>query len=147
MELVNKLKTLQADIVTAYFQVHGYHWNVEGMLFPEFHEKFLEIYEDVYGSIDDVSEMLRKLNEVAPFQLGEFVVNRRIGEVYSGTNVKDQIESFLSSNEIVIADIQEAHKAAQMAGEIGISSDLEIRHSMHKKWKWQLTASLKSTIA
>jgi len=76
MELINKLKTLQADIVTAYFQVHGYHWNVEGMLFPEMHSKFLEIYEDVYSSIDDISEMLRKLGETAPFQLGEFVLNR-----------------------------------------------------------------------
>ena len=147
MELINKLKTLQADIVTAYFQVHGYHWNVEGMLFPEMHSKFLEIYEDVYSSIDDISEMIRKLGDVAPFQLPEFVLNRRIGEVYSGTNAKDQIESFLMSNDLVIEDIEVAHKVAENAGEIGIASDLEIRHSMHKKWKWQLTATIKSNIA
>ena len=147
MELINKLKTLQADIVTAYFQVHGYHWNVEGMLFPEMHSKFLEIYEDVYSSIDDISEMIRKLGDVAPFQLPEFVLNRRIGEVYSGTNAKDQIESFLMSNDLVIEDIEVAHKVAEDAGEIGIASDLEIRHSMHKKWKWQLTATIKSNIA
>ena len=147
MELINKLKTLQADIVTAYFQVHGYHWNVEGMLFPEMHSKFLEIYEDVYSSIDDISEMIRKLGDIAPFQLPEFVLNRRIGEVYSGTNAKDQIESFLMSNDLVIEDIEVAHKVAEDAGEIGIASDLEIRHSMHKKWKWQLTATIKSNIA
>ena len=147
MELINKLKTLQADIVTAYFQVHGYHWNVEGMLFSEMHSKFLEIYEDVYSSIDDISEMIRKLGDIAPFQLPEFVLNRRIGEVYSGTNAKDQIESFLMSNDLVIEDIEVAHKVAEDAGEIGIASDLEIRHSMHKKWKWQLTATIKSNIA
>ena len=146
-ELSARLKNLQADVVTTYFQAHGNHWNVEGMLFPEMHSKWLEVYEDIYDSIDDISEMLRKLGETAPFQLGEFVVNRSIGEVYSGTNAKDQIESFLSSNDIVIKDIEIAHKAAEDAGEIGIASDLEIRHSMHKKWKWQLTATLKSSIA
>ena len=146
MELINKLKTLQADIVTAYFQVHGYHWNVEGVLFPEMHSKFLEVYEDVYDSIDDISEMLRKLNTKAPFQLGDFVVNRSIGEVYSGTSAKDQIESFLNSNDIVIKDIELAHESADQAGEIGIASDLEIRHSMHKKWKWQLSSILKSQV-
>ena len=147
MELINKLKTLQADIVTAYFQVHGYHWNVEGILFPEMHSKFLEVYEDVYDSIDDISEMLRKLGSPAPFQLPDFVLNRRIGEVYAGNNPKDQIESFLVSNDLVIEDLEIAHKAAEEAGEIGIAGDLEIRHSMHKKWKWQLSSTLKATIA
>ena len=51
------------------------------------------------------------------------------------------------SNDLVIEDIEVAHKVAEDAGEIGIASDLEIRHSMHKKWKWQLTATLKSSIA
>ena len=146
MALTDSLKTLQADVVTAYFQAHGNHWNVEGMLFPEMHAKWLEIYEDVYESIDDISEMLRKLGTKAPFQLGEFVVNRSIGEVYSGTSAKDQIESFLNSNEIVIKDLENAHKDAEAEGEIGIASDLEIRHSMHKKWKWQLTATLKTQV-
>lgn len=146
MDLVNKLKTLQADVVTAYFQVHGYHWNVEGMLFPEMHSKFLEIYEDVYDSIDDISEMLRKLGSKAPFELEEFVANKTVTNIYSGSNPKDQIESFLTSNDAIIKDLEEAHKAADEAGEIGISGDLEIRHSMHKKWKWQLTSTIKSMV-
>jgi starvation-inducible DNA-binding protein len=146
MELETSLKILQADVVTAYFQIHGYHWNVEGMLFPEMHAKFLEIYEDVYESIDDISEMLRKLNNMAPFQLEDFISNKRIGVLYAGNNAKDQIESFLISNEIVIDDLRNAHKAAEEAGQIGIASDLEIRESMHQKWNWQLSSTIKSSI-
>ena len=146
MDLVQALKKLQADVITTYFQAHGYHWNVEGMLFSEMHAKFLEIYEDVYDSIDDISEMLRKLDTIAPFQLAEFIANGAITEVYPGTNAKDQIESFLISNEIVINDLREAHKAAEEVGQIGIASDLEIRESMHQKWNWQLTATIKSNL-
>lgn len=147
MELETSLKILQADIVTAYFQIHGYHWNVEGMLFPEMHAKFLEIYEDVYDSIDDISEMLRKLNTPAPFKLEDFVNNRRINTVYSGNNAKDQIESFLMSNEIIIDDLRNVHKAAETVGQIGIAGDIEIRESAHQKWNWQLTSTIKSTLA
>jgi starvation-inducible DNA-binding protein len=146
MELTQALKRLQADVVTAYFQIHGYHWNVEGMLFPEMHAKFLEIYEDVYESIDDISEMLRKLNTSAPHMLEQFIENRNISSVYFGNNPKDQIESFLMSNEIIINDLRVAHDAAEEAGQIGISGDLEIRESMHQKWNWQLTATLKTQV-
>jgi len=147
MELETSLKILQADVITAYFQIHGYHWNVEGMLFPEMHAKFLEIYEDVYESIDDISEMLRKLNTPAPHMLEQFMENRNITSIYFGNNPKDQIESFLMSNEIVINDIRNAHEAAEEVGQIGIASDLEIRESMHQKWNWQLTSTIKSTLA
>ena len=146
MELTTTLKTLQADIVTAYFQIHGYHWNVEGILFPSMHEKFLEVYEDVYGSIDDISEMIRKIGSPAPHMLEQFLENRNISSVYFGNNPKDQIESFLVSNEIIINDIRNAHKAAILIGQIGIASDLEIRESMHQKWNWQLSSTLKSSL-
>ena len=146
MELTSALKTLQADIVTAYFQIHGYHWNVEGMLFPEMHAKFLEIYEDVYESIDLVSEMLRKLNEPAPHMLEQFVENRNISSVYFGNGPIDQIESFLISNEIIINDLRNVHAAAESVGQIGIASDIEIRESMHQKWNWQLSSTIKKTV-
>ena len=146
MGVVEALKNLQANVVTAYFQIHGYHWNVEGVLFPEMHAKFLEIYEDVYDSIDDVSEMLRKLNTPAPFQLQDFIDNRTIEFIYVGSNPRDQIESFLISNEIILNSLLTVHQAAEAVQEIGIASDIEIRHSMHKKWDWQLTSTVKTMV-
>ena len=147
MELEQSLKILQANVFKAYLQVHGYHWNIEGILFPEMHEKWLEVYEDIYGSIDDISEMLRKLGVIAPMTLESLNDNATISSVYAGSNVKDQIESFLASNELVIDSILAAHKLADQENEIGIASDLEIRDSMHKKWRWQLSATLRSTVA
>ena len=146
MELIQALKILQADVFKTYLQVHGYHWNVEGMLFPEMHEKWLEVYEDIYGSIDDISEMLRKLGDRAPMTLEEMSSNSSFATIYTGSNVKDQIESFLASNEFVINSIKSAHALADKVGEIGIASDLEVRDSMHKKWRWQLSSTIKSTV-
>lgn len=146
MNLIESLKKLQADVVAAYFQVHGYHWNVEGVLFPEMHEKFLEIYEDIYGSIDDISENIRKINALAPFKLEDFVANKSITDIYNGTNPTDQIESFLMSNEIVINDLMLAHEAASATKQYGIVNFIEGRLDMHQKWNWQLSATLKTSI-
>ena len=146
MALVESLKKLQADVVAAYFQVHGYHWNVEGILFPEMHSKFLEIYEDVYDSIDDISENIRKINALAPFKLEDFVANKSITDVYTGTSAIDQIESFLMSNEIVINDLMSAHELASAAKEYGIVNFLEGRLDMHQKWNWQLSATVKKSV-
>jgi starvation-inducible DNA-binding protein len=147
MTLEESLKKLQADVIATYFQSHGYHWNVEGVLFPEMHAKWLEIYEDIYDSIDDISENLRKINVPAPFTIEEFSQNKLISNVYAGSNAVDQIESFLMSNETVINDLMIAHEAASSVKEYGIVNFIEGRIDMHKKWNWQLSATLKSTIA
>ena len=36
-----------ADTFFMYHKAHSYHWNVEGDDFPQWHEKLLEIYEDI----------------------------------------------------------------------------------------------------
>ena len=50
--LVTCLKELQSMNMKMYAQSHGYHWNVEGRDFKQDHAFLLEIYEDVFDSID-----------------------------------------------------------------------------------------------
>ena len=42
--LTKSLKTLLSDIVTFYFMAHGFHWNVEGSDFSQYHGLFADIY-------------------------------------------------------------------------------------------------------
>ena len=53
-ELITMLKKWQANSVVFYSTAHGFHWNVEGNDFPEWHSKFDEIYSDVYESTDAI---------------------------------------------------------------------------------------------
>jgi starvation-inducible DNA-binding protein len=76
--LVEKLVNLQANAVGMYAQAHGFHWNVNGPFFKELHAFFLEIYEDVFDSIDIYSENLRKLGALAPFGLRSWQMNSTI---------------------------------------------------------------------
>ena len=83
--LTNDLKTLLSDSVTMYFVAHGYHWNVEGSDFSQYHALFESIYEDVYSSIDPIAEDLRKLDEYAPFTLSKFIDLRTVESVEVAT--------------------------------------------------------------
>jgi starvation-inducible DNA-binding protein len=141
--LTNDLKTLMADVVTMYFVAHGYHWNVEGQDFAQYHELFADIYEDVYSSLDPIAEDLRKLDEYAPFTLSKFIDLRTVESVEVKPEPKAMAKALLKVNDGVIESINKAFKSAEKANEQGIMDFLAGRDDMHKKWRWQLTASTK----
>ena len=141
--LTNNLKTLLADSVTMYFVAHGYHWNVEGSDFSQYHSLFADIYEDVYSSIDIIAEDLRKLDEYAPFTLSKFIDLRTVESVEVAPNPKAMAKALLKVNQGVLETISKAFDSATKANEQGIANFLAERDDMHKKWSWQLTASTK----
>ena len=142
-ELVDLLKTLLADAVTMKFTAHGYHWNVEGQDFSQYHELFGNIYEDVDGSIDPLAEDLRKLGEYAPFTLTEFIEMRSVTSEEVTASPKDMANALLKMNDEILKSIDKAFKQASKANEQGIANFLAERDDMHKKWRWQLTVSVK----
>jgi starvation-inducible DNA-binding protein len=126
-----------------YFVAHGYHWNVEGSDFSQYHSLFADIYEDVYSSIDPIAENLRKLDEYAPFTLSKFIDLRTVESVEVAPNPKAMAKALLKVNEGVLVTIGKAFASATKANEQGIANFLAEREDMHKKWHWQLTASTK----
>jgi starvation-inducible DNA-binding protein len=132
-----------SDVVTMYFVAHGYHWNVEGQDFSQYHDLFADIYEDVYSSIDIIAEDLRKLDEYAPFTLSKFIDLRTVESVEVAPNPKAMAKALLKVNEGVLVTIGKAFASATKANEQGIANFLAEREDMHKKWQWQLTASTK----
>jgi starvation-inducible DNA-binding protein len=78
-ELISALKKLQANSVVFYNTAHGFHWNVEGPLFTQYHTFFEEIYSDVYATIDTISEWLRKFDVQAPYTCKIFSSSKHMG--------------------------------------------------------------------
>jgi DNA-binding ferritin-like protein len=55
-DLAEELSELLGNLVALKFQAHGYHWNVKGPMFAQFHELFGDIYADVDDTIDPMQE-------------------------------------------------------------------------------------------
>lgn len=143
-KLTDALKTTLADTVTMYFVAHGYHWNVEGEDFAQYHELFATIYEDLYSAIDPLAEDIRKLGEYAPFTLSKFVDLRTVESKEVKPEPKAMAKALLAINDGLIESVSKAQEEAAKANEQGIMNFLAERDDQHKKWRWMLTASTKS---
>jgi len=141
--LIEALKVVQADHYSVYFKAHGFHWNVEGKNFPQYHTFYAMIYEEVYEAIDVIAEDIRKLGSYAPFKMSRFLELTTIEETEVGPMCEAMNIDLLSSIEKAIVTVNAAFDIATATKEQGIADDMAARDAMLKKWAWQLRSSAK----
>lgn len=141
--LADSLKGLLADNVTIYFRAHGYHWNVQGQDFTEYHALFEEIYSDLYEAIDPTAESIRKLGDFSPYRLQDFVAGRAVQDspVPAADPIAMALDLLRGIDDLLTVTNKNAAIATQV-NEQGVLNFLVGRVEMLQKWKWQLTASL-----
>ena len=144
-ELVDALKGLTADAVALTYKAKGFHWNVEGDDFPQWHSKLDEIYEDLDGAIDTFAEWIRMLDvdAYAPFSLSRLASLSSIPENPVSTDPMSMIADLCNAFNIAIAKYVAGFDAATAAKQNGLANFLADRQTALQKWCWQLRASLK----
>ena len=141
--LVDQLKTTQADAFTLYLKAHFYHWNIEGFQFPYLHEFLQNFYEDVFGSVDTIAELVRTLDSYAPGTLGRFKELTGIEEDESIPDAKTMISNIYKENLKMLASLIKSYDMATKENEIGIANFLQDRIQAHEKHSWMLKSILK----
>lgn len=142
-ELAMRLKTLLADIYACYFKAHGYHWNVEGKNFPQYHELYGDIYEELHGSIDGLAEHIRALGTYAPFKMSRFVELTRVPETDVDSSCEAMSADLLQALTVARMAVKDASESAEQSREFGIMDTLGQIDTMVTKWMWQLRVSVK----
>ena len=144
-ELIDTLKGLTADAVALKFKAHGYHWNVEGDDFPQWHEKLQDIYEDIDDSIDTFAEWIRMIdvNSYAPFSLSRLAALSSIPETQVSSDPMSMIADLCDSFDIAIVKYVAGFDLATAAKQNGLANFMADRQTALQKWWWQLRASLK----
>lgn len=142
-ELVNALKEVLADSYSLYFKAKGYHWNVEGIHFVQFHDLFGEIADDVYSATDPLAEYIRAQQAYAPFKMSRFLEMSSVKETEISTDCHSMLMDLLLATDQIIVCVNRAFALANSANEQGIANFLAERDAEHKKWAWQLRSSLK----
>ena len=145
-ELIMRLRQWQANSVVLYSTAHGFHWNVEGALFTEYHEFFEEIYGDIYATIDTIAEWQRKFQSPAPFTLGEFVNLNTYGDATSpSTSPLVMSEILLTMIEKMIEEVKSLFDSATVQREQGLANFCAERQDKLQFWAWWLRSSIKTT--
>jgi HK97 family phage prohead protease len=127
-----------ANLVSAKFLAHGAHWNVKGVLFPQFHKFFQKIYEDYESAIDATAENIRKLDVDAKFTLPEFVAETEIDATFIGGDPVQLSLAIYKANEILLKEIVSTLDCADDLNQQGIYNFLADLQDRFSKWHWQL---------
>jgi starvation-inducible DNA-binding protein len=142
-DLIESLKKTHANNFAFYMMAQGYHWNVEGILFSQFHDFFGDLYEDVQGAVDPLAEEIRALGEYAPFTMEQLDALRTIRGGAESSNPVDMLNALLSANGIMIASLTDTFKLASDLNKQGLADFIAGRLDAHEKHGWMLRSHLK----
>lgn len=141
--LVETLKTTLADTFVLYFKAHSFHWNVEGPDFPEYHNFIGAFYEDVFGAVDSIAELIRTLDSYAPTSLARIQALTQMDEEENIPSARDMLVKLRQDNDKYLAQLIKAYNEAETASEFGISNHLQDRIQAHEKHAWMLRSITK----
>jgi len=141
--LIDELKKAQADVFTFYLKAHFYHWNIEGINFPQYHDFLQNLYTDVFASVDTIAELVRTLDSYAPGTLSMYKSLTSIEESDDTPDARTMILNLFQENMKVRASLMQAYDTADKTGEIGIANFLQDRIQAHEKHSWMMRSILK----
>jgi len=141
------LQILLADTFLMYFKSHSYHWNVEGMFFPQYHEFFGELYEELFDAVDPIAEHIRTCTDgYAPMSLMEMYNYKTLSEdTVKPTNVTDMLNNLSAANAVVVNDLNKVFELAEGVNNQALMDFIATRLDVHHKHAWMLRASAKNT--
>jgi starvation-inducible DNA-binding protein len=140
--LAKALAEVLSDAVTLHYLAQGYHWNVKGPEFSQFHDFFQEIYEDFAGSEDVLAEGIRKLGYDAPFLLHHFAELTAVEARACGSDPIQMSAVLYEGNLCTLNRLYDAVNIATAINSQGIANFLAERIDAVDKWVWQLGTTI-----
>ena len=142
-ELIKTSKVAFASEYSYFVKAQFFHWNVEGSNFPQYHELFGKIYEEVYGNIDAFAENLRKLGTYAPGSFDRLSMLSRIDDETQIIPAEQMLAELLADSERMCEMFKVVFMLSEQAREHGLSDFIAGRQDAHRKHAWMLKSTLK----
>ena len=141
--LIEIMKKVLADTFAMYLKAHNYHWNVEGSNFPQYHEFFGNLYEELHGAVDPIAEEIRSLDAYAPGSMTRFLELTEIEDELAVPAGVEMARRLMTDNERVLATLNVAFKLADTMDKQGLADFIAGRIDVHSKHGWMLRSITK----
>jgi starvation-inducible DNA-binding protein len=142
--LVDDLKTLLATSFSYYLKTANYHWNIEGEDFIQYHPWLGELYNGVYGSIDQIAEYIRAMQAYTPASLVRFMELTRITDQIEVAQPMALFQQLLADNQTMLDLLNTTFDTATNERQQGIAGFMAERIDFHQKYAWQIRSTLKA---
>lgn len=138
------LKTLLATSYAFAIKAQNFHWNVEGPDFPQYHDFFGKIYEEVAdNAIDQTAEYIRTLNHYTPGSIARFAELSEIPDQTKIPRAELMVSELAQDNQKLLDMWKLAFPIAEEENEQGIANFIGERIDAHGKHAWMLRSILK----
>jgi starvation-inducible DNA-binding protein len=142
-ELQRALKIAFASEFAFYLKAQYFHWNVEGPNFPQLHDLFGKIYEEVYGSIDTFAEEIRATGTYTPGSFTRFSILSLVDDEVEVLPAEAMLMELFEDSEKMAEMFRIVFNASEELGLHGLSDFFAGRQDAHKKHSWMLRSTLK----
>jgi starvation-inducible DNA-binding protein len=141
--LIEMMRKVLADTFAMYLKAHNYHWNVEGSNFPQYHDFFGNLYQELHDTVDPIAEEIRALDAYVPGSLSRFLELTEIEDELSIPNGVEMARRLMVDNQKVIMTLDMAFKLADELDQQGLADFIAGRLDAHKKHGWMLRSITK----
>ena len=140
--LATALAKFLGTTVVAQYMAHGYHWNVKGPEFTQFHDFFGEIYEDWSGEEDRIAEYIRILGFDAPHDLRQFLALACLESKPCMGNPMEMGANLYEANLVLKNCVEDIFNIASAINAQGIADWAAGRMDAHSKWNWMIGTTI-----
>jgi len=142
--LSDNLKVLLASTQSFAIKTQNFHWNIEGSDFPQYHEFFNTLYEDVNATIDPIAEYVRILGVYTPGSLQRYaelsIIQDQIKIPRAQLMFAESLQDCEKMSELVVAIFDEATHERQQ----GIANYMAELQDLYGKKAWFIRSTLKT---
>jgi len=145
--LAEDLKVLLASVNSLFIKVQYFHWNVEGDNFPQYHDFFGNLYEEIYSSVDKIAEYIRTLDTYAPGSLTRYAELTIIQDQLKVPRAELMFAELFEDNAKMIELLNHCFASASQENKQGIANFIAERLDAHEKHQWMIRSVLKKARA
>ena len=138
-EIAEALNGLVADCFALYTKTKNFHWHVSGPHFRDYHLLMDEQAAEIFATIDDLAERVRKLGARTIHSIGEIAKLQSIKDNDKDfVTPADMLRELMEDNKTIIKAMRKAHDVADKHEDVATASILENYIDAAEKRNWFL---------
>ncbi len=141
-KLIEAMKRLFATNFQYYVKSQGFHVNVVGADFLEFHKLFGKVYIHSGDSVDTIGEHIRAIQGIAPFSLKRIMELGKIKDSAERPEPLKMTKDLLVDAQIVMDHYEECHDMASELKQYGLINFIEGQMDDLAKIMWMLRSTV-----
>jgi len=136
-EISEQLNAILATTFALYLKTKNFHWHVSGPHFRDYHLLFDEQADQIFATIDDLAERVRKLGARTVHSIGEIAKRKTVADNDKAYVAPiDMIRELMADNKKMMQQMRAVHELCDEHNDVATASILEnfIDQTERRNW-------------